>query len=80
MTLATLTEFFKWWVVFGGILYIFTAVTVMFASNLIYSIQSRMINLKEETFKVVLYSYMAIFKILYLLFILIPYLSLLKVG
>mgnify|MGYP003685891897 CR=1 len=80
MTISDYTEFFKWWVIFGGALYIFTAIAVIFIPNFIYKIQSRMFDIKEETFRTVLYSYIAIFKLLYLLFVLTPYLALLMIA
>ena len=63
----------------GGLLFFWTAVC-SFAPDLVYRMQRMWFPLSKETFTVVIYSYLALFKALFVMFNLVPYIALLIVG
>ncbi len=52
----------------------------MFAPDLLYRMQSKWFPISRETFNVVIYSFLGLFKIVFLVFSLVPYLALLIIG
>jgi hypothetical protein len=80
MDIATLRAVFMWCTILTGAIYILTAIMCAFAGGWIYRIQSKWFPLPRETFNVVIYSYLGVFKIVFLVFVLIPYVALLIVG
>jgi len=80
MDIQTLTHFFMWCsIINGGLLIVWSAFFVA-ASDLIYRIHNRWFPMPRETFNVVIYSFLGLFKALFLIFNLVPYLGLLIVG
>lgn len=80
MDIQTLTAFFMWTTVINGTLLIFWALMCMMAPDLVYRTQSVWFPIRRETFNVVIYSFLGLFKILFLVFSAIPYIALLLVG
>ena len=79
MDIQTLTTFFMWCTIInGGLLILWTA--SMFAPDLVYRTQSKLIPIPRETFNVVMYSFLGLFKIVFLVFNVVPYVVLLIVG
>lgn len=74
---ASLTEFFMWCAFLAGGLYLLSAVMCACCGDWIYRVQSRFFPMPRETFTVVLYGYLGFFKIIFLVFVLVPYLALL---
>ena len=80
MDLLTLTTFFMWCTIInGGLLILRTALTAL-APGLVYRTQRKWFPLPRETFSVVIYSFLGLFKIFFLVFNLVPYVALLIVG
>lgn len=80
MDLQTLRQFFMWCTILTGGLYVATAIVCVFATGWIYRIQSRWFPMPRETFTVVLYAFVGFFKILFLVFVFVPWIALLIVG
>ncbi|WP_299469119.1 DUF6868 family protein [uncultured Gimesia sp.] len=80
MDLQTLTSFFMWCTIFDGGLLIFWTLFCLFAPNLVYRVQSVWFPMSRETFDVVIYSFIGAFKLLFIVFNLVPYLALLMLG
>ena len=77
MDIQTLTTFFMWCSILnGGILTLWT-IAFMFAPELTYRAQSKWIPIPRASFNVALYSFLGLFKILFLVFNVIPYIALL---
>lgn len=76
MDLATLTAFFGWCAVINGALLVFSTVTLIFARGWAYRFHSRMFPMPEQTFNVVIYSFLGVFKVGWFLLNLGPYLAL----
>lgn len=80
MDIQTLTTFFMWCTVIdGGILVLWT-VFFVFAPDWVYRIQSGWFPISRETYDVVIYAFLGLFKIVFLVFNLVPYLALLIMG
>ena len=80
MDIQALTKFFMWCTVInGGLLLLWTTMFV-FAPDLVYRTQSKWIPIPRETFNVVMYSFLGLFKIVFLVFNVVPYVALLIIG
>ena len=79
MDIQMVTTFFMWCTIInGGLLMVWSGFSV-FAPDLVYRTQSRWFPIPRDIFDVVLYSFIGLFKILFLVFNLVPYLALLIV-
>ena len=80
MDIQTLTMFFKWCTIINGGILILWAVFSIGAPDLVYRVQSKWFPIPRETFNVVIYSFLGLFKIVFLVFNFVPYMALLIVG
>jgi len=80
MDIETLTTFFMWCTILNGGLLTFWAAFVKFAPDLVYRTQTSWVPISRETFHIVLYSFLGIFKIFFLIFNVVPFVALLIVG
>ena len=80
MDLQTLTTFFMWCTIInGGLLILWTAFLAL-APDLMHRTQSKWFPGPRETFNVVIYSFLGLFKIAVLIFNAVPYVALLIVA
>jgi hypothetical protein len=77
MDITILTSFFGWCSLLNGLLLVLWTVIFMAAPDLVYRIQSRWFPIPQETFNVVFYLFIGVFKLLFLFFNLVPYVVLL---
>ena len=80
MDIQTLTAFFKWCTIINGILLIFSVAVFIVAPDLVYQIHGAMFPMEREVFDAIIYAFLGFFKILFLVFNLVPYGALLIVG
>ena len=80
MDIQTLTAFFLWCTLINGALLVLWTIICMFAPDLVYRTQNKWFPLPRETFNVVIYSFLGLFKIVFLVFNVVPYVALLIVG
>ena len=80
MDIQTLTSFFMWCTIMNGALLILWSVMFMFAPDLVYRMQRKFVPVSRETFDVVIYGFLGLFKIFFIIFNLVPFLALLMVG
>ena len=80
MDIQTLTTFFMWCTIINGGLLILWIALCAFAPNLVYRTQSIFFPLPRETFDVVIYSFLGLFKLIFLVFNVTPYVALLIIG
>lgn len=80
MDVQTLTKFFMWCTIINGAMLIFSAVMIMSALDFVYSMQSKWFQIPRETFNMAIYSFLGFFKIVFIVFNLVPYIALLIVG
>ena len=80
MDIQTLTRFFMWCTIINGALLVFWTIMCILVPNLVYRTQSLWFPIPRETFNVVIYSFLGLFKIVFLAFNVVPYVALLIVG
>ena len=80
MDIQTLTSFFMWCTIINSGFLIFLALVLMLAPNLTYRLQSKFIPITQETFNIVFYSFMGFFKVVVLVFNVVPWIALLIIG
>jgi uncharacterized protein DUF6868 len=80
MDIQTITTFFMWCTVINGGILILWAGFSMLAPDMVYRTQNFWFPIPRETFNVLMYSFIGIFKIFFLLFNAVPYIALLIIG
>lgn len=80
MDIQTLTSFFMWCSIINIGILIFLALIYMLVPNLAYQLQSKFIPISRETFDIVFYSFMGFFKVIVLVFNVVPWIALLIIG
>ena len=80
MDVQTLTQFFMWCTIINVGLLTLSAVICVCASDWVYGIHSKWFSVSREAFNMAFYGFIGIYKILVLVFNVIPYVALLIVG
>ena len=80
MTIETLTSFFKWCTILNAAILIYSSLFLCFAPGFVYRIQSKWYPISRETFDIIAYSYLGLFKVLFIVFNLVPYLALVIIA
>ena len=80
MDIQTLTTFFMYRTIINGAVLVLWATMCMLAPDLVYRMQSIWFPISRETYNVAIYSFLGLFKIVFLVFNVIPYVALLIVG
>ncbi len=80
MDIQTLTTFFMWCTIINGALLVLWVTMYIVAPDLVYRTQSKWFPIPRETFNVLMYSFLGLFKIIFLIFNVVPYVSLLIIG
>jgi hypothetical protein len=69
-----------WCTIINGTLLVLWTTMCILAPDLVYRTQIKWFPIPRETFSVVMYSFLGLFKIVFLVFNVIPYVALLIVG
>ena len=80
MNLQLLTDFFMWCTIINGGLLLLWSVLLLAAPDLIYRTQKQWFSGSKETLLMVMYCFVGVFKMLYLIFIVVPFIVLLIIG
>jgi len=80
MDIQTLTTFFMWCTILNIGLLLFSSLILVFAGGWVHQMHSKWFPLPRETFNVVIYSFLGLFKIFILVFNVVPYVALLIIG
>lgn len=80
MDIPTLTSFFMWCSVINVSLLTFWFATYALAPEFVYRTQNKWIPISRETFSLLFYGFLGIFKIFILVFNVVPYVALLIIG
>lgn len=80
MDINTFRSFFMWCTIINGSLLLLSFVILASAGDWVYRMHTRWFALPRETFDTVIYCFMGFFKIIYLLFNLVPYIALVIIG
>jgi len=80
MDIITVRTFFLWCTIINGIILIGSSLVCIFARDWAYPIHNRFFNVSRETVNTVFYSFIALYKMLWIMFNLVPWLALLIIG
>ncbi len=80
MDIQTLTTFFMWCTIINAGILILWSLFFLCAPDFVYRTHSRWFPISRETFDVVIYSFLGLFKVLVTVFNLVPYVALLIIG
>ena len=80
MDIQTLTTFFMWCTIMNGGLLALWATMCLLAPDFVYRTQRIWFPIPRETYNVVIYSFLGLFKISFLVFNVVPYVALLIIG
>ena len=80
MDAQTVRDFFMWCTIINGALLLLTFVICASAGDLIYRVHSKWFAIPRQTFNGVIYSFLGLYKVLFLVFNLAPFVALLIVG
>lgn len=76
MDIKRLKRFFMWCTILNGGLLIFMALMVILVPNRIYNIQSQWFSISRDTFNIIIFAFLGLFKIFFFVFNLVPYIAL----
>ena len=76
MDIQQLTDFFMWSTVINVGIFIYWIAWVLLAPELVYKIQSRFFPIDRENYNRIMYFFLGFYKVLIIVFMLIPYLVL----
>ena len=77
MDVQAVTRFFMWCSLINGGILIAWSLVLAFAPDPLYRLQSRFFPIHRETYNALMYGFLGLFKLLFLVFSLVPYLALL---
>jgi hypothetical protein len=80
MDIDIIRQFFMWCTIMNVGLLVLSFLICAMASDWVYRMHSKWFPMPRETFNVVIYSFVGLYKMLVLVFNLVPYVALLMVG
>jgi len=80
MDIQMLTRFFMWCTILNGGLLIFSFLICAVSGDWVHQMHSKWFPMPRETFNVVIYSFLGLFKIVFLVFNVVPWVALLIIG
>jgi hypothetical protein len=80
MDIPTLKSFFMWCTIINVGLLLFWTLMYFVAKDLVYRIQSKIFPLQKETFTVVFYCFLGLYKIFVMIFNIVPFIALSIIG
>lgn len=80
MDVGTLTTIFMWCTILNVGLLVVSSLICVCAGDWAYRMHSKWFSISRETFNVAIYSFIGLYKVLVLVFNVIPYVALLIVG
>lgn len=69
-----------WCTIINGVMLVLSSTMCILARDFVYRIHSKWFSIPKETFNVAVYSFIGLYKILILVFNVVPYVALLIVG
>jgi len=76
----TIKAFFMWCTIIDGALLVLASLICVLASNWVYRVHTGLFPMSREVFDVARYSFIGLFKILFFVFNVVPYVALLIIG
>jgi len=80
MDIEMLTRFFMWCTILNFGFLMFSFLFLVFAGDFVYRMHSKWFPMPRETFNVVLYSFIGMYKIVWFVFNVVPWMALKIIG
>ena len=80
MDIQTLTSFFMWCTIINAGMLMLATLAFLTAPNFIFRLHSRWFSFSRESFDLVFYSFLGIFKLIVIVFNVVPWIVLLIIG
>jgi hypothetical protein len=80
MDITALTDFFMWCTIINGALLLLWTGSWLTMPELVFETQKQWFSMSRETFGVFFYGFLGFFKIMFLLFNLVPWIALMIIG
>ena len=80
MDTRTLTSFFMWCTIINGAVLLLFGLLCLLAPDWLYRTQQRWFPIPRDAYNIIIYCFLAAFKIFYIVFSLVPYIALLIAG
>ena len=80
MGIETIRAFFMWCTILNGALLVISFLICASAGDWVYQMHSKWFSISRDTFNVALYAFLGVFKTLFFVFNVIPYVALLILG
>jgi hypothetical protein len=74
------TRFFMWCTIVNMSLFALAFLFLIFGSDFVYKMHGKWFPMPRETFNIVLYSYLGVYKLLIFVFNLVPWVALIIIG
>lgn len=80
MDIATLTAFFMWCTIINAAIMVYWVTLLLLAPNWMYRMQSKWFPISRQSYDVAIYAFLGLFKIIFIVFNIVPYIALLIIG
>jgi hypothetical protein len=80
MDTPTLTAFFMWCTIINGAILMLFGLLCLLVPDWLYCMQQRWFPIPQDVYNIIIYCFLGSFKILYIVFNLVPYIALLIAG
>lgn len=77
MDMQMLESFFMWCTLINGGIYILWILFFVFAPDFVYRVQTHWFPISRETYNTIIYAFFGLFKIFFIVFNVVPYVTLL---
>lgn len=79
MDIGTLATFFMWCTIFNVVILIVSTVVFAAAPDFVYRVQTKFFPMPRESFNVIVYGSLAIYRVIFVVFVFVPYLALVTI-
>jgi hypothetical protein len=76
MNMELLKEFFMWNTLINLGLFMWTAIMCVYCRGLIYRVHGKMFGLSQDTVNAILYGFLGFYKLVFIVFVLVPWIAL----
>lgn len=80
LNIQGLRDFLMWCSIINGTLLVLWSLMLVFAADSIYRMHGKRFSVSREAFDIILYSFLGFYKILFLVFNLVPFLAIMVIN
>lgn len=80
MNIDQTTEFFKWLTIINVVLFVLNVILILILRRIICKMHGKMFGLSEENISIVLYGWLGLYKVMIVVFNIVPFVALIIMG